>query len=74
MVLDNGIKQGDVHCVDTELEPNCALFQGPQRVGSQHDEETGDDKYFIIDYHLAAKIQAETGRLITGAITPIDWS
>jgi hypothetical protein len=73
LVLDNGIKQGDVHCVDTELEPNCALFQGPQRVGSQHDEETGDDKYFIIDYHLAAKIQSETGRLITGAITPIAW-
>ena len=73
LVLDNGIKQGDVHCVDTELEPNCALFQGPQRVGSQHDEETGDDKYFIIDYHLAAKIQSETGRLITGAITPLAW-
>jgi len=73
LVLDNGIKQGDVHCVDTELEPNCALFQGPQRVGSMHDEETGDDKYFVIDYHLAAKIQSETGRLITGAITPVAW-
>ena len=73
LVLDNGIKQGDVHCVDTELEPNCALFQGPQRVGSMHDEETGDDKYFVIDYHLAAKIQSETGRLITGAITPLAW-
>ena len=73
LVLDNGIKQGDVHCVDTELEPNTALFQGPQRVGSMHDEETGDDKYFVIDYHLAAKIQSETGRLITGAITPVAW-
>lgn len=63
LVLDNGIKQGDVYCVDTEKEPTVALFQGPQRIGSAHDEETGDDKYFIIDYHLAALIQSETGRL-----------
>ena len=74
LVLDNGIRQGDVYCVDTETEPTCALFQGPSRVGSAHDEETGDDKYFIIDYHLASIIQSLTGRQITGAATPLDWS
>jgi hypothetical protein len=74
LVLDNSIEQGHVHIVDTEKEPNIALFQGPQRLGSAHDEETGDDKYFIIDYHLAARIQPETGRTITGVNTPLDWS
>jgi hypothetical protein len=64
----------DVYCVDTEKQPTIALFQGPQRIGSAHDEETGDDKYFIIDYHLAAIIQAETGRQITGISTPTDWA
>ena len=73
LVLDNSIQQGEVYAVDTELEPTCALFQGPQRVGSQHDEETGDDKYFVIDYHLAAIIQSETGRQITGCTTPLAW-
>lgn len=74
LVLDNGIKQGDVYCVDTEKEPTVALFQGPQRIGSAHDEETGDDKYFIIDYHLAALIQSETGRQLTSVNTPSDWT
>ncbi len=74
LVLDNAIRQGDVYCVDTEKEPTIALFQGPQRIGSAHDEETGDDKYFIIDYHLASIIQAETGRQLTGISTPSDWT
>lgn len=74
LVLDNSIRQGDVYCVDTEKEPTIALFQGPQRIGSAHDEETGDDKYFIIDYHLASIIQSETGRQITGVSTPSDWT
>ena len=30
LVLDNSIQQGEVYAVDTELEPTCALFQGPQ--------------------------------------------
>ena len=74
LVLDNAIRQGDVYCVDTEKEPTIALFQGPQRIGSAHDEETGDDKYFIIDYHLASVIQSETGRQLTGISTPTDWT
>ena len=74
LVLDNAIRQGDIYCVDTEKEPTIALFQGPQRIGSAHDEETGDDKYFIIDYHLASIIQSETGRQLTGATTPSDWT
>ncbi|MEK9895977.1 MAG: hypothetical protein VW518_06060 [Burkholderiaceae bacterium] len=74
LVLDNAIRQGDVYCVDTEKEPTIALFQGPQRIGSAHDEETGDDKYFIIDYHLAEIIQSETGRQLTGCSTPSDWT
>ena len=73
LVLDNSIQQGEVYEVDTELEPTCALFQGPQRVGSSHDEESGDDKYFVVDYHLAAIIQSETGRQITGCTTPLAW-
>lgn len=74
LVLDNSIRQGDIYCVDTEKEPTIALFQGPQRIGSKHDEETGDDSYFIIDYHLASIIQSETGRQLTGASTPSDWA
>ena len=74
LVLDNAIRQGDVYCVDTEKEPTIANFQGPQRIGSAHDEETGDDKYFIIDYHLAAVIQSETGRQLTGCSTPTNWT
>ena len=73
LVNDNSIKQGNVICTSVTSEPTCAFFQGPQRIGSAHDEETGDDKYFIIDYHKAAIIQPETGRLITGANTPRAW-
>jgi len=74
LVLDNGIKQGDIYCTDVSKQPTIALFQGPQRIGSAHDEETGDDKYFIIDYHLATEIQPESGRQLTGANTPTDWT
>jgi len=73
LVNDNSIKQGNVICTSVTQEPTCAFFQGPQRIGSAHDEETGDDKYFIIDYFKAAIIQPETGRLITGANTPRAW-
>ncbi len=74
LVLDNAIKQGDIYCTDVSKQPTIALFQGPQRIGSAHDEETGDDKYFIIDYHLAAEIQSESGRQLTSANTPTDWT
>lgn len=73
LVLDNGIQQGIAYNVSLTRDATIAYFQGPQRIGSAHDEETGDDKYFIIDYHLANVIQSETGRQITGAITPISW-
>ncbi len=74
LVLDNAIKQGDIYCTDVSKQPTIALFQGPQRIGSAHDEETGDDKYFIIDYHLAQEIQTESGRQLTSANTPTDWT
>ena len=70
LVVDQSIQQGTIACVDVESESTIALFQGPQRIGSAHDEETGDDKYFIIDYHLAALVNSETGIQITGATTP----
>lgn len=74
LVLDNGITQGITYAVDTTTEDSTvAYFQGPQRIGSAHDEETGDEKYFIVDYHLASVIQSETGRQITGCTTPIAW-
>jgi hypothetical protein len=73
LVLDNGITQGITYAVSTTRDPTIAYFQGPQRIGSAHDEETGDDKYFIIDYHFAGVIQPETGRQITGCGTPIAW-
>ena len=74
MVLDPSFEQGKVYCVSTEVEPTVAFFQGPQRIGSEHDQESGDDKYFIVDYHDAQVIQSETGRTITGCSTPIAWS
>lgn len=74
LVLDQSITQGRYIAVDTETEnATIAHFQGPQRIGSAHDEETGDDKYFIIDYSLATIVQSQTGRLGTGATTPLAW-
>jgi len=74
LVLDNGFQQGHVHAVDAETsDANTLYLQGPQRIGSAHDEETGDDKYFIIDYHLATVAQTQTGLVITGAVSPFVW-
>jgi hypothetical protein len=74
LVKDQGIQQGIVYCVDTETEDaTLHFYQGPQRLGSAHDEETGDDKYFIIDYHAAVLAQAQTGFQITGATNPLAW-
>lgn len=70
LVLDNGIPQGVAYVTSVDVEPAIAYFQGPQRVGSKHNEITGSDEYFIIDYHLAAKINTETGKQITSVATP----
>ncbi len=72
-VLDNGIPQGVAFVTSVAIEPAIAYFQGPQRVGSKHNEITGSDEYFIIDYHLAALINNETGIQITGVATPISF-
>ena len=69
-VLDNGIPQGTAYVTSVDVEPAIAYFQGPQRVGSKHNEITGSDEYFIIDYHLAALINNETGRQINTVATP----
>jgi hypothetical protein len=73
LVMDNSITQGKVICTSVATEPTIAFFQGPQRIGSAHDEETGDDKYFVIDYHKSAVIQPETGKIIDSASTPVAW-
>jgi hypothetical protein len=74
LVKDQGIQQGIAYCVDTETEDaTIHYYQGPQRLGSAHDEETGDDKYFIIDYHLAQLVQAQTGFQLTGINNPLAW-
>lgn len=70
LVLDNGIPQGVAYVTSVDVEPAIAYFQGPQRVGSKHNEVTGSDEYFIIDYHLAALINTETGEQQTGIATP----
>lgn len=73
-VIDQSFTQGKVYCVDNSTADATILyFQGPQRIGTAHDEETGDDKYFIVDYHRAVLAQSETGRLITGITTPLVW-
>lgn len=72
LVKDQGFQQGIVYCVDNKSEDaTIHFYQGPQRLGSAHDEETGDDKYFIVDYHLAQLVQSETGFQITGCTTPL---
>ncbi len=73
LVLDPSFDQRNVACVATEVEPTLAFFQGPQRIGSEHDQESGDDKYFIVDYHSVDVIQKETGRLITNIVSPVNW-
>ncbi len=70
LVLDNGIPQGRAYVTSVDIEPAIAYFQGPQRVGSKHNEITGSDEYFIIDYHLAALINTETGKNVTSVATP----
>ncbi len=72
-VLDNGVPQGTAFVTSVDVEPAIAYFQGPQRVGSKHNEITGSDEYFIIDYHLAALINNETGRQINAVSTPISF-
>jgi hypothetical protein len=76
LVKDNAIQEGYVYFVDTETEDaTIHYYQGPQRMGSAHDEETGDDKYFIIDYHLAQVVQTQTGFIMTnGLASLIQWS
>ena len=73
LVKDQMIDQGKAIAVSTEIEPTIALFQGPQRVASEHNQITASDVYGVFDYHLAATINANTGRLITGVSTPIAW-
>lgn len=73
LVLDNGIPQGVAYVTSVDVEPAIAYFQGPQRVGSKHNEITGSDEYFIIDYHLAAEINDETGRQLTSVATPVNF-
>ncbi len=80
-VLDNGFGQGIAYITSVNVEPSIAYFQGPQRVGSKHNEITGSDEYFVIDYHLAALIAANTtdspystGYQITSVSTPVDFS
>lgn len=73
-VIDQSFTQGKYYAVDNATADATILyFQGPQRIGTAHDEETGDDKYFIVDYHRAVLAQSETGRLGTGATTPLLW-
>ena len=72
LVLDNAIPQGVCYVTSVEVEPTIAYFQGPQRVGSKHNEITGSDEYFIIDYHLASSITANSGsgEQLTSVATP----
>lgn len=72
-VIDNAIPQGVAYVTSVEVEPSIAFFQGPQRVGSKHNEVTGSDEYFVIDYHLAAKINTETGVQVTSVATPVSF-
>ena len=74
LCLDQGFTQGKVSLVDnTTADANILYLQGPQRIGSAIDEETNDEKYFIIDYHNAVKAQTETGIVLTAATTPLAW-
>lgn len=73
-VLDNAIPQGIAYCTSVEIQPTIAYFQGPQRIGSKHNQVTGSDEYFVIDFHLAAVINSDTGRQITSVSTPVSWS
>lgn len=82
-VLDNGFGQGNAIVTSVAIEPAIVYFQGPQRVGSKHNEITGSDEYFIIDYHLAALLKANTGGFgqsystgfqLTGVSTPVNFA
>lgn len=82
LVLDNSFGQGIAYITSVAVEPSIAYFQGPQRVGSRHNEFSGSDEYFIVDYHRAARLSANTdtargystGYQISGVSTPVDFS
>lgn len=72
-VKDQMIDQGVALAVSTEVEPTCAFLQGPQRVAAEHNNITGSDVWGIFDFHLAAIVNALTGRKLTGLTTPLAW-
>ena len=72
-VLDNSLQQGVAYLTSVSVEPSIAYFQGPQRVGSRHNEYSGSDEYFVVDYHKVARINTETGIQLTSVATPTSF-
>jgi hypothetical protein len=71
LVQDYFIPQGVAYVLDVGDETCCALLQGPTRVASKREEISGSEIYGIFDFHLAAIINPNTGRRITGVSTPV---
>lgn len=71
LVQDQFITQGTVLMADVGDETTMLYVQGPSRVASKRDEFTGSERYGIFDFHKAQVINQNTGRIITGATTPL---
>ena len=70
-VQDQFIPQGKVFLADVGDESCMLLAKGPTRIASKKDEFTGSERYGIFTFHKAVVINANTGRIILNAATPL---
>lgn len=70
-VQDQFIPQGKVFMADVGDESCMLLAKGPTRIASKKDEFSGSERYGIFTFHKAVVINANTGRIITAAVTPL---
>lgn len=70
-VQDQFIPQGKVYLADVGDESCMLLAKGPTRVASKKDEFSGSERYGIFTFHKAVIINANTGRIIINATTPL---
>ena len=70
-VQDQFIPQGKVFMADVGDESCMLLAKGPTRIASKKDEFSGSERYGIFTFHKAVVINANTGRIILNAATPL---
>lgn len=70
-VQDQFIPQGKVFLADVGDESCMLLAKGPTRIASKKDEFSGSERYGIFTFHKAVVVNANTGRIVLNAATPL---